>query len=99
MTLQFPTTVDAFVEVQNQLSSEPVGPALKEALAAWVPLFNSSFEDGRRGDMEALVNDVERLDALVEANHDRPTLTQFLTSARVWMIYAWKRGAEAHDRD
>lgn len=94
MTLQFPTTVDAFVEVQNQLSSDPVGPNLKEAIAAWVPVFNACFEDGCRGDIDALEGDIGRLDALVEANHDRPTLIQFLTSARVWMGYAWRQGYE-----
>lgn len=92
ITIAFPTITDAFCDVQAQLMGEPIHPSLQEAIGAWVPVFNACFQDGLKDDTETHEGDLARMDALLDTIEDAPTLTQFLTSARVWMDYAFQRG-------
>lgn len=91
MTFSFPTTPEAFADVQAQITGKPVGATHLEAIDAWVPIFNDCFQAGRRGDRAELDVCVGRLDKL---NPGAEHLVRFLNAARAWMIYAWEQGHE-----
>lgn len=94
--LAFPVTLKAFTAFQEEGTGrrlEPMEPMEREALGAWVPLFNRAFEDGRREDSTALARDLGRVNKCLSQCGDDALLTQILKSCRWWISYAWEQGA------
>ncbi|MBU5230025.1 hypothetical protein [Intestinimonas butyriciproducens] len=90
--LAFPLTAEAFIAFQEEGTGGKLGANAREALAAWVPGCNLSFEEGRAGNQEGLRESLEWLDNRISASEDDPVLWRFYKSARWWTVYAWERG-------
>ena len=91
----FPVSPDDFAAYQEQLRGEPIPARMREALDAWVPVFNDSYRDGLENDLEALELGTGRMDYLIERHDASPILADFLKASKRWIIYAWKQG-KAH---
>lgn len=94
-TVTFPISVDDFAAHQEKLYGEPIPYNMRKAMAAWVPVFNESFQDGMENDLDALEHGVERMNHIIEQHSANPTLVKFLETAKNWIVYAWVRGRAA----
>lgn len=93
--MKFPTTTAEFVADQEGRAGRKIqSEDLLECYEAWVPLFNRSFEDGRRKDILALQSDLKFIDEH-RSPKDSDFLTHWLDAARRWILIAWKQGAAA----
>lgn len=93
--IQFPITVDNFTAYQEMLRGEPISHRAREALAAWVPVFNDSYRDGLENDLEALEQGVDRMNYIIEQRSTSPVMVKFLETVKIWIVYAWVRGRAA----
>ena len=96
--ITFPTTSEAFVRYQEQLVDRKLSEGEREATAAWVEVFNLSYEDGLEKDRAALDDSLTRLDELAGQQEAGSAVHRFLQAARQWIIYAWEQGAEKGER-
>lgn len=91
----FPITVDDFTAYQEMLRGEPIPRRMREALAAWAPVFNDSYRDGLENDREALEQGVDRMNYIIEQRSISPVMVKFLETVKIWIVYAWVRGRAA----
>ena len=77
--LTFPTTPEAFIAYQEQLT----GRELTER-----------DEDGLEKDYAALGEDLSKLDGLLKKREGRPAVHRYLQAAREWIVYAFQQGAQ-----
>ena len=96
--ITFPTTPEAFITYQEQLAGRELSEKEKEVTAAWVEVFNLSYEDGLEKDRAALDDSLTRLDELAGQQEAGSAVHRFLQAARQWIIYAWEQGAEKGER-
>ena len=96
--ITFPTTSEAFITYQEQLASQELPEGEKEVAAAWVEVFNLSYEDGLEKDRAALDDSLTRLDELAGQQEAGSAVHRFLQAARQWIIYAWEQGADKGER-
>lgn len=94
----FPTTSEAFITYQEQLAGRELSKKEKEVTAAWVEVFNLSYEDGLEKDHAALDDSLTILDELAGQQEAGSAVHRFLQAARQWIIYAWEQGAEKGER-
>ena len=92
--LVFPVTPEALAAYQEAGMGRSLYSNEREALAAWVPVLNMSYEDGCAGDKNGLLESVDRLDGLIHRSEGNPVLLRFLKACRLWTVYAWKQGRE-----
>lgn len=92
--LVFPVSPDAFVAYQESGVGRELSRNERELVFCWVPLFNSSFEDGQKNDASALGDSLDLLDGFIQNAAGRPALERFLKSCRRWVMYAWRQGRE-----
>lgn len=92
--LRFPLEPEAFLAYQEAGLGRKIPESERGLIEAWVHLFNLSYEDGRRQDLDALKKDFAKLGEQIAAREDRPALVQFLETTRCWVVYAWKRGEQ-----
>lgn len=90
--IQFPITVDDFTAYHEKLRGEPLSNRMREALAAWVPVFNDSYRDGLENDLEALEQGVDRMNYIIEQRSTSPVMVKFLETVKIWIVYAWNQG-------
>lgn len=86
--LAFPATLE------EAGAGRKLEPMEREALGAWLPLFNMSFADGLREDCTALASDLAKMDGLIAEHGDDEAIADFLKSCRWWIPYAWERGRQ-----
>ena len=94
--IAFPATPEAFNAYQEQLIGRKQSEKEKEVGAAWVEVFNLSYEDGLAQDRDTLEKDLDTLDKLAErmARHkDNAGVHKFAKACRFWMVEAWRLGA------
>ena len=92
--ITFPATPEAFITYQEQLAGRELSKKEKEVTAAWVEVFNLSYEDGLEKDRAALDDSLTILDELAGQQEAGSAVHRFLQTARQWIIYAWEQGAE-----
>lgn len=89
--IRFPTTPEAFNDYQEHLIGRKLSEPEWDLTAAWLEIFNLSYEDGRNQDRAALDNNLSKLDELM----DNAGVHKFAEACRAWMIEAWRKGKEA----
>ena len=92
--ITFPTTPEAFMAYQEQLIGRRLKENEWEVTAAWVELFNLSYEDGLNQDCDILVKVLDKLDELMARHEYHEGVHKFAEACRIWVIEAWKQGAE-----
>lgn len=92
--ITFPTTPEAFIAYQEQLIGRRLKENEWEVTAAWVEVFNLSYEDGLNQDCDILVKVLDKLDELMARHEYHEGVHKFAEACRAWMIEAWKQGAE-----
>ena len=97
--ITFPTTPEAFNAYQEQLIGRKQSEKEKEVAAAWVEVFNLSYEDGLTQDRDTLEKDLDNLEELMARHKDNAGVHKFAKSCRAWMIEAWRQGKEAAQHD
>lgn len=90
--LVFPVTLKAFIAFQEAGMGRELEPMEREAIAAWVKLFNLAYADGAREDSTVLARDLCRVDKCLSECGNDAILTQILSSFRWWIEYAWQLG-------
>ena len=90
--LTFPVTMDDFLPCQETLGGQKLCPDCAEAIKAWIPAYNESYEEGRSGDKEALIEFHNKIDKFISEREDDPIISRFLESTRWWIAYAWDQG-------
>ena len=90
--LTFPVTTEDFMACQETLGGRKLGPGCAEAIEAWIPEYNDSYEEGRAGDKKALIESMKKMDEFISEREDNPIVSWFLKSARWWIAYAWNQG-------
>ena len=92
--ITFPTTPEAFIAYQEQLIGRRLKENEWETVAAWVEAFNLSCEDGLNQDRDILVKGLDKLDELMARHGDHAGVNKFAEACRIWMMEAWRQGAE-----
>lgn len=92
--ITFPTTPEAFIAYQEQLAGRKLAEHEREAIAAWVKVFNLVYEDGLKQDHDTLMKALDKLDELMARHKDRAGVHKFAEACRIWMMEAWRQGAE-----
>lgn len=90
--LAFPVTLEAFVAFQEAGMGRELEPMEREAIAAWVKLFNLAYKDGVQENNAALAKYIVNVDKLIAKHGDDTDLARILKSCRWWIEYAWKLG-------
>ena len=90
--LTFPVTTDDFIACQETLCGRKLGPGCAKAIESWIPVYNESYEEGRSGDKEALIESYNKIDKFISEREDDPIVSRFLKSTRWWIAYAWDQG-------
>lgn len=97
--IAFPATPEAFNAYQEQLIGRKQSEKEKEVGAAWVEVFNLSYEDGLRKDRNTLAKDLDKLEELMARHKDNAGVHKFAEACRAWIIEAWRQGKEAAEHD
>ena len=92
--IRFPTTPEAFIAYQEQLADRKLAEHEREAIAAWVKVFNLVYEDGLKQDHDTLMKALDKPDEFMSRHKDDSFIHQFAKACRFWMIEAWEQGAE-----
>ena len=95
--ISFPVSPDDFIAYQEKLRREPIPHQMREALNAWGPVLNASYQDGLENDLEALKQGVDRMNYIIERHSASPTLGKFYKTAKTWIIYSWCCGRAQHE--
>lgn len=90
--LTFPVTPEAFIAYKEAGIARKITDNERETLAEWVAVYNQSYEYGKTGDAEALVESVDKIDELISKREGSPALVRVLRSCKWWIIYAWEQG-------
>ena len=90
--ITFPTTPEAFIAYQEQLAGRKLTEHEREVTAAWVEVFNLSYEGGLEQDRAALEDSLVKMDELITRRDDSPAVQDILQVCRRWIITAWKQG-------
>lgn len=93
-TPTFPVSVEGFIDYQQQLCGRALGKYERGALEIWVPIFNDSYEDGKKNDQETLAASIRAMDRVIAKRGNSETLSRFLKVSRDWIAFAWKCGRE-----
>ena len=91
--LTFPTTPEAFIAYQEQLTGWEATGRDRELLSAWAEIFNLSYEDGLRRDRAAQERLIADIDKSLEED-DSHNVHRYLHAARGWIVYAFQQGAQ-----
>ena len=97
--ITFPTAPEVFNAYQEQLIGRKQSEKEKGVVAAWVEVFNLTYEDGLTQDRDTLENDLDKLAELMARHKDNAGVHKFAKSCRAWMIEAWRQGKEAAQHD
>ena len=92
--ITFPTTPEAFIAYQEQLADRKLAEHEREAIAAWVKVFNLFYEGGLKQDHAVLNRCPDKPDEFMSRHKDDSFIHQFAKACRFWMIEAWEQGAE-----
>ena len=92
--LTFPTTPEAFIAYQEQLTGRELTEHERGAVAAWAECFNLSYEDGLKQDRAALEDSLAKMDELLKRREESPAVHKLLQAAREWIVYAFQQGAQ-----
>ena len=90
----FPVTPEAFIAYQEQLVGRELSEKEQGFTAAWVEVFNLSYEGGLNQDCDILVKVLDKLDELMARHEYHEGVHKFAEACRAWMIEAWRQGAE-----
>lgn len=90
--LIFPLTAEAYIAYQEAGAGWEFGKNMREAIEVWLPVFNDSYEKGKCGDRQALLDSIKSLDECISRSKDEPILHDFLSVCKMWVCYAWTRG-------
>lgn len=94
----FPVTPANFTAYQASEIGRELNEDETEAVEAWIPVLNDSYEEGRQGGREGLISGCEKMDEYIEAQSvGNPVVTRFLRSMRWWIIYAWDQGNKGRE--
>ena len=83
--ITFPTTPEAFIAYQEQLAGRKLTEHEREVTAAWVEVFNLSYEGG-------LEHSLAKMDEPATKRDNGPVVRNFLRKCRLWIAIAWKQG-------
>lgn len=97
--LAFPLELDAFIAYQESGTGRELTANECEALAAWLPIINQAYMDGRKGDYAAVQDVLDILNHPLSESMERPALVQFLKSMRYWIACAWERGSTGGEEE
>lgn len=92
--ITFPTTPEAFIAYQEQLADRKLAEHEREAIAAWVKVFNLVYEDGLKQDHDTLMKALDKLGELMARYGDHAGVNKLAEACRAWIVEAWKQGAE-----
>ena len=92
--ITFPTTPEAFIAYQEQLAGRKLTEKEQGITAAWMDIFNFAYEDGLKQDHDTLMKDLDKLDELMARHGDHAGVNKFAEACRIWMMEAWRQGAE-----
>lgn len=92
--LTFPTTPEAFIAYQEQLTGRELTERDRELLSTWAEIINDSYEDGLEKDYATLGEDLSKLDELLKKREGSPAVHRYLQAAREWIVYAFQQGAQ-----
>lgn len=92
--ITFPTTPEAFIAYQEQLADRKLAEHEREAIAAWVKVFNLFYEGGLKQDHAVLNRCLDKPDEFMSRHKDRAGVHKFAEACRIWMMEAWRQGAE-----
>ena len=90
--ITFPTTPEAFIAYQEQLAGRKLTEHEREVTAAWVEVFNLSYEGGLEQDRAALEDSLAKMDEPDTKRDNGPVVRNFLRKCRLWIAIAWKQG-------
>ena len=93
--ITFPTAPEVFNAYQEQLIGRKQSEKEKGVVAAWVEVFNLTYEDGLTQDRDTLEKDLDKLDELMARHKDNAGVHKFAEACRAWIIEAWRQGKEA----
>ena len=93
--ITFPTAPEVFNAYQEQLIGRKQSEKEKGVVAAWVEVFNLTYEDGLTQDRDTLEKDLDKLDELMARHKDNAGVHKSAEACRFWMIEAWRQGKEA----
>lgn len=92
--ITFPTAPEVFNAYQEQLIGRKQSEKEKGVVAAWVEVFNLTYEDGLTQDRDTLEKDLDKLDELMARHENHEGVHKFAEACRAWIVEAWKQGAE-----
>ena len=93
--ITFPTAPEVFNAYQEQLIGRKQSEKEKGVVAAWVEVFNLTYEDGLTQDRDTLEKDLDKLAELMARHKDNAGVHKFAEACRAWIIEAWRQGKEA----
>ena len=77
--ITFPTTPEVFIAYQEQLAGRELPEREKEVMAAWIDVFNLSYENGLEKDRAALEDSLAKMDELLKKREEKsPALNKCL---------------------
>ena len=97
--ITFPTAPEVFNAYQEQLIGRKQSEKEKGVVAAWVEVFNLTYEDGLTQDRDTLEKDLDKLDELMARHKDNAGVHKFAEACRAWIMEAWRQGKEAAEHD
>ena len=83
--ITFPTTPEAFIAYQEQLAGRKLTEHEREVTAAWVEVFNLSYEGGLEQDRAALEDSLAKMDEPATKRDNGPVVRNFLRKCRLWI--------------
>ena len=92
--VRFPITEERFLSYQERGTGRVLTHKEREALAGWVPVFNTAFDDGLEGRREEHEAAMKKVAGFIDGQGHRPVLWRFLCSCRYWMDVAYGQGRE-----
>lgn len=90
----FPVTPEAFIAYQERLADRKLAEHEREVIAALVKVFNLFYEGGLKQDHAVLNRCLDKPDELMARHKDRAGVHKFAEACRIWMMEAWRQGAE-----
>ena len=95
--VRFPITEERFLNYQERGTGRVLTHKEREALAEWIPVFNTAFDDGLEGRREEHEAGMKKEDGFIDGQEHRPVLWRFLRSCRYWMGVAYGQGREIRE--
>jgi len=88
--LTFPLDLEKFITYQGERTGRELLESEREALSAWLPIINGSYQDGVDG--EDNTESMAAMAQIIDRHPDNEIMSRFLNGCRAWMLHAWEQG-------